>query len=94
VCILAMPAKELSPWWRGKRGFQVGTSFRLVGATAVKSGTSASSCSARTGWLLDVNSFPVSLSEDFPFGSGLGWETVSSFDLEARASRAQCAVRS
>ena len=50
MCILAMPAKELSPWWRGKRGFQVGTSFRLAGATAVKSGRSASSCSACT-WL-------------------------------------------
>lgn len=72
MCILAMPAKELSPWWRGKRGFQVGTSFRLAGATAVKSGRSASSCSACTGWLLDVNSFPVSVSAAFPFGSGLG----------------------
>lgn len=94
MCITAMPAKEQSPWWRGKHGFQVGTSFRLLGAIAVKSGASASSCSARTGWLLDVNSCPVSLSEDFPFGSGLGWETVSSFELEARTSRAQYAVRS
>ncbi|XP_072215286.1 rho GTPase-activating protein 32-like [Excalfactoria chinensis] len=25
VCIIAMPPKELSPWWRGKRGFQVGS---------------------------------------------------------------------
>ncbi|XP_015708174.1 rho GTPase-activating protein 32-like [Coturnix japonica] len=24
VCIVAMPPKELSPWWRGKRGFEVG----------------------------------------------------------------------
>ncbi|XP_031445099.1 rho GTPase-activating protein 32-like [Phasianus colchicus] len=24
VCIIDMPPKELSPWWRGKRGFQVG----------------------------------------------------------------------
>ncbi|XP_015704286.2 rho GTPase-activating protein 32-like [Coturnix japonica] len=25
VCITDMPPKELSPWWRGKRGFQVGS---------------------------------------------------------------------
>ena len=72
MCVIAMSPKELSPWWRGKRGFQVGTIFRLVGATAVKSGMSAQSCSACTGWLLDVNCFPVLVSEDFPFGSGLG----------------------
>ncbi|XP_031460754.1 rho GTPase-activating protein 32-like, partial [Phasianus colchicus] len=24
VCIIAMPPKELTPWWRGKHGFQVG----------------------------------------------------------------------
>ncbi|XP_032296797.1 rho GTPase-activating protein 33-like [Coturnix japonica] len=25
VCIIDMPPKELSPWWRGKRGFQAGS---------------------------------------------------------------------
>jgi len=41
VCVLDMPAKEQSPWWRGKHGFQVGTSFRLESATSVKAGISA-----------------------------------------------------
>ncbi|XP_031465789.1 rho GTPase-activating protein 32-like [Phasianus colchicus] len=41
VCVIDMPPKELTPWWRGKLGFQVGTSFRLESATSVKAGISA-----------------------------------------------------
>ena len=63
MCVIAMPAKELSPWWRGKHGFQVGTSLRLESAASVKSGISAQSSSACTGWLMDVKGFPVSVSE-------------------------------
>ena len=72
VCITDMPPKELSPWWRGKRGFQVCTCFHQESATSVESGISDWSCSACTGGLLDTNGCPVSVSEDLPFGSGLG----------------------
>lgn len=41
VSVIDMPPKELTTWWRGKHGFQVGTSFRLDNATQIKSGYSA-----------------------------------------------------
>ncbi|NWZ24120.1 RHG32 protein, partial [Asarcornis scutulata] len=36
VSVIDMPPKELTTWWRGKHGFQVGTSFRLDNATQIK----------------------------------------------------------
>jgi len=29
VSVIDMPPKELTTWWRGKHGFQVGTTFSL-----------------------------------------------------------------
>ena len=77
MCVIAMPPKEMNPWWRGKRGFEVGTCFRLESATSVESRISAWSCSACTGW----HGCPVSMSEDFPFGSGLGLMSICLFVL-------------
>ncbi|NXW02830.1 RHG32 protein, partial [Fregetta grallaria] len=36
VSVIDMPPKELTTWWRGKHGFQVGTSIRLDSATSIK----------------------------------------------------------
>lgn len=33
VSVIDMPPKELTTWWRGKHGFQVGTSIRHDSAT-------------------------------------------------------------
>lgn len=36
VSVIDMPPKELTTWWRGKHGFQVGTSFRLCNSNKVR----------------------------------------------------------
>lgn len=41
VSVIDMPPKELTTWWRGKHGFQVGTSIARDNATQIKAGNSA-----------------------------------------------------
>lgn len=77
VSVIDMPPKELTTWWRGKHGFQVGTSISRQSATEVKAGSSAvwvSSCCACAGLLMDVHSVPVLVWEDLPSPLGLGLE--------------------
>lgn len=62
VSVIDMPPKELTTWWRGKHGFQVGTSISRESATEMKAGSSAVrvlSCCAGTGLLMGVRSVPV-----------------------------------